>query len=68
MSRTMDSPSTQSRVILECTSELADGVDEGQVEEELDPAGAPFLTVVAIRGPQPRTAEVHHVTVAEVAS
>src|SRR5215831_19920386 len=59
---------TQGRVILERTGELADGADEGQVEEELDPAGAPFLTVVAVRGPQLRTAEVHHVTVAEVAS
>jgi hypothetical protein len=39
-------------VALEGTGELADRPGEGQVEEQLDPAGAPLLAVVTVGGPQ----------------
>ena len=51
---------------LECAGELADGPGEGEVEEQLQPAGAPLIAVVAIGGPQCRVAEMHSVTVSVV--
>ncbi len=41
-------------MILERPGELADGPGEGQVEEQLEPAGAPLLLVVTARGAQRR--------------
>jgi hypothetical protein len=51
---------------LERTGELADGPGEGQVEEQLEPAGAPLIAVVSVGGPQGRPAEMHSVTVSGV--
>src|SRR6516162_3318300 len=48
---------------LERTGELADGPGEGEVEEQLEPAGAPLITVVSVGGPQRRPAKMHRVTV-----
>jgi len=49
-------------MLLERACELADGPGEGEVEEQLEPAGAPLIAVVAVSGPQCRLAEMHRVT------
>src|SRR6516165_9047584 len=51
---------------LECAGELADGPGEGEVEEQLEPAGAPLIAVVAVSGPQCRVSEMHRVPVCEM--
>jgi len=43
---------------LEGAGELADGAGEGEVEEQLQPAGAPFVVAVAVGGAQRRMAQM----------
>src|SRR5215469_15476255 len=51
---------------LKRASELPDGPGEGEVEEQLEPAGAPLIAVMAIGGSQRRLAEMHRVPVSGV--
>jgi hypothetical protein len=49
-------------VALQRSGELADGSGEGQVEEQLEPAGVPLIPVMAAGCPQCRAAQMHHMT------
>jgi hypothetical protein len=49
-------------VALERPGELADGSGEGQIEEQLEPARAPLVPVVAVGSPQCRVAQMHGMT------
>ncbi len=53
----------QAGMVLERAGELADGPGEGEVEEQLKPARAPLIAVVAVSVPKCRVAEMHGVTV-----
>src|SRR5215469_17025841 len=46
-------------VLLECPGELTDSTSEDEVEEQLKPAGASLLLVVAVGSAQRRRAEPH---------